>query len=58
MFKIEVLIKRSVALQNIPLSKQPLKTQSQIEIEDITLNPQYNLPTTRTNIVGYLSLHK
>ncbi len=39
MFKIEVfnaLQKCDSALQNIPLSKQPFKTQPQIENEDIT----------------------
>ena len=41
--------KRNLALQNIPLSKQPFKMQPQIQIEDITWSPQYNLPATRTN---------
>ena len=40
---------RDLALQNIPLSKQPFKLQPEIEIEDVTWSPQYNLPTTRTN---------
>ena len=40
---------RDLALQNIPLLKQPFTTQPQIENEDITWSPQYNLPTTRTN---------
>ena len=31
------------------ISKQPFKTKPQIEYEDITWNPQYNLPATRTN---------
>ena len=35
--------------KNIPLSKQPFKTQPRIENEDITRSPQYNLPATRTN---------
>ena len=33
--------KRDLALQNIPLSKQPFKTQPQIENEDVTWSPQY-----------------
>ena len=41
--------KRNLALQNIPFSKQPFKTQPQIENEDVTWSPQYNLPATRTN---------
>ena len=41
--------KRDLALQNIPLSKQPFKMQPQIENEDVTWSPQYTLPTTRTN---------
>ena len=36
--------KRDLALQNIPLSKQP-----QIENEDDTWSPRYYLPATRTN---------
>jgi hypothetical protein len=35
----------------IPLSKQPFKTQPQIENEDVTWSPQYKLPVTRTNKV-------
>ena len=35
--------KRNVAPQNKPLSKQPFETQPQIEKEDVTWNPQYNL---------------
>jgi len=51
--------KRYLALQNIPLSKQPFKTQPQIENEDIVIwSPQYNLPTTRTNKCRALSLQK
>ena len=50
--------KRDLALQNIPLSKQPFKTQPQIENEDITGSPQYNIPTTRTNKRRALSLHE
>jgi hypothetical protein len=48
--------KRDLALQNIPLSKQPFKTQPQIEIEDVTWSPQYNPPTTKTNKRRALSL--
>jgi hypothetical protein len=48
--------KRDVALQNIPLSKQPSKTQPQIENEDVTRSPQYNMPATRTNKRRELSL--
>ena len=43
-------------LQNIPLSKQLFKTQ--IEIEDITWSPQYNLPATSTNKCTSLSLQE
>ena len=41
--------KRDLAFQNISLSNQPFQTQPQIENEDVTWSPQYNLPTTRTN---------
>ena len=34
---------RDLALQNIPLSKQLFKMQPQIENEDVTSSPQYNL---------------
>ena len=50
--------KRDLALQNIPLSKQPFKTQPQIENEDVTWSPQYNLPATRTNKRRALSLQE
>ena len=50
--------KRDLACQNIPLSKQPFKMQPQIENEDVTWSPQYNLPTTRTNNRRALSLQK
>jgi hypothetical protein len=42
--------KCDLALQNIPLSKQPFKTQPQIEYEneDVILSPQY-MPITRAN---------
>ena len=48
--------KRDSALQNIPLSKQPFKPQSQIEIKDVTWSPQCNPPATRTNKRRALSL--
>ena len=48
--------KRDVALRNTPLSKQPFKTQPQIENEDVTRRPQYNTPVTRTNKHRELSL--
>ena len=41
--------KRGLALQHIPLSKDPFKTQPRIENEDITWSPQHNPPVTRTN---------
>ena len=41
--------KRDLTRQNIPLSKQPFQTQPQIENDDITGSPPYNLPATRTN---------
>jgi hypothetical protein len=50
--------KLDLALQNIPLSKQPFKTEPQIEKEDITWSPQYNPPTTRTNKCRALSLQE
>jgi hypothetical protein len=50
--------KRNLALQNIPLSKQPFKTQLQIENEDVTWSPRYNMPVTRTNKRRALSLHE
>ena len=50
-FKIEVFnaLRTRFGLQNIPLSKQPCKTQPQIEYEDVTWSPQYNMPATTTN---------
>ena len=50
--------KRDSALQNIPLSKQPFKTQPHIENEDITWSPQYNMLATRTNKRRALSLQE
>ena len=47
--------KRDLALQNIPLSQQPFKTQPQIENEDVTWSPRYNLHVTRINKCRALS---
>ena len=59
-FKIEVFnaLRTRFGLQNIPLSKQPCKTQPQIEYEDVTWSPQYNLLTTRTKKRRALSLQE
>ena len=40
--------KRDLALQNIRFSKQPFSMQPQIENEDITWSPQYNMSVTTT----------
>ena len=53
-----MLFKGDLALQNIPLSKQPFKMQPQIENEDVTWSPQYTMPTTRTNKRRALSLQE
>ena len=45
--KSSMPFKCDLALQNIPLSKQPFTTQLQIEYEDVTCSPQYNLYVTR-----------
>ena len=50
--------KRDLTLQSISLSKQPFKTQPQIENEDVAWSPQYNLPTTRTDKCRALSLQE
>ena len=50
--------RNNLALQIIPLSKQPFTTQPQIEIEDITRCPQHNMPATTTNKRRALSLQK
>jgi hypothetical protein len=50
--------KRDLALQNIPLSKQPFKTQPQIENQDVTWSPQYSMSTTRANKRRALSLQE
>ena len=49
---------KCLALQNILLWKQPFKTQPQIENEDVTWSPQYNMPGTRTNKRRVLSLQE
>src|ERR1700738_4496830 len=56
--KSSMPFKRDLALQNIPLSKQPFKTQPQIENEDVTRSPQYNLPATITTKRRALSLQE
>ena len=56
--KSSMPFKHDLALQNIPLSKQPYKTQPQIENEDITGSPQYNMHATRTNKRRALSLQE
>ena len=56
--KSSMPFKRNLDLQNIPLSKQPSKTQLQIENEDTTWSPQYNLPGTTTNKRRALSLQE
>ena len=50
--------KHELALQNTPPSKQPFKTQPQIENADVTLSSQYKLPNTRTNKHRALSLQE
>jgi hypothetical protein len=56
--KSSMSFKCDLALQNIPLSKQPFRMQPQTENEDVTWSPQYNLPTTRTNKRRALSLQE
>ena len=41
--KSSMPFKRDLVLQNIQLSKQPFKTQPQIENENLTWSPQYNM---------------
>ena len=57
-FKSSMPFKCDLALQSIPLSKQPFKLQPQIENEDVTWSPQYNMPATRTNKRRALSLQE
>ena len=56
--KSSMPFKCDLALQNIPLSKQPFKTQPQIENDDVAWSPQYDMPTTRTNKRRALSLQE
>ena len=56
--KSSMPFKHKLALQNNPLSKQPFITQPQIEKEDITWSPQYNMPIIRTNKRRALSLQE
>ena len=57
--KSSMPFKCNSALQSIlPLSKQPFKVQSQIENEDVTGSPQYNMSVTKTNKRRALSLQK
>ena len=56
--KSSMHFKFDLALQNIPLSKQSFKPQPQIENEDITWNPQNNMPATSTNKRRSLSLQE
>ena len=58
LIKSSIPFKRDLAPQNIPLSKQPFKTQPQIENEEVTWSPQYNLPATSTNKRRALSLQE
>ena len=56
--KSSMPFKCDLALKNVPLSKQPFKTQSHIENEDIPCSPQYNKLVTRTNKRRALSLQE
>ena len=56
--KSSMPFKCDLALQNMPFSKQPFKTQPLIEIEDITWSQQYNLPAARTHKCMALSLQE
>ena len=49
--------KRDLALQNTPVTKQPFKTQPQIEMKTSLEVFQYNMPTTKT-IVGHCHYKK
>jgi hypothetical protein len=53
-----VPFRHELVLQSIPLSKQPFKTQLQIENEDVTWSPRYPLLTTRTDMRMALSLQE
>ena len=57
--KSSMPFKCDLALQSIPLSKQPFKTQPQIENKDTTRRRQYNCPPhARTNKHRALSLQE
>ena len=56
--KSSMPFKHDMALQNIHLSKQSFKIQPQIENEDGTRSPQYNMPAIRTNKRRALSLQE
>ena len=56
--KSSMPFKCDLALQNIHLSKQLFIAQLQIENEEVTWSPQYNLPVTRTNKRRTLSLQE
>ena len=56
--KSSMPINHDLALQNMPLSKQPFIMQPQIENEDVTWSPQYDMPATRTNKHRALSLQE
>jgi hypothetical protein len=60
MFKLKssMPFKHDLALQNIPLSKQPFKLQPWIKNKDVTWSPQWNLSATRTNKRRTLSLQE
>ena len=47
-----------LALRNIPLSKQPFKTQPQSENENLPWGHEYNLPDRRSNKCRALSLQE
>ena len=56
--KSSMPFKCDLVLQYIPLSKQPFIMQPQIENEDVTWSPQYNMTITRTNKWRALSLQE
>ena len=56
--KSSMPFKRDLAIRNIHVSKQPFEMQPQIENEDITRSPQYNMAITRTNKRRALSLQE
>ena len=56
--KSSMFFKHNLALQNIRLSKQPFKTQSQFEIKNVTWSLRCNLPATRIDKCRALSLQE